>query len=84
MTSEDEKNILEILVKLSEQTNKRIEKFTKYLLCLLILIVMTFSITICWIETQNSKTIQECTRLYFSTDYDYGTVSQTQTIGDIK
>ena len=84
MNTDDEKNVLEILIKLSEQTNCRIEKFTRYLLVLLVLVVLCFSFTICWVTKTNAETIQECTRLYFTTDYDYGTISQTQTIGDVE
>ena len=86
MNTDDEKNVLEILIKLSEQTNCRIEKFTRYLLVLLVLVVLCFSFTICWVTKTNAETIQECTRLYFTTDYFYPepTISQTQTIGDIE
>jgi hypothetical protein len=86
MNTDDEKNVLEILIKLSEQTNCRIEKFTRYLLVLLVLVVLCFSFTICWVVKSNNDTIQECTRLYFETDYllPETDVTQTQTIGDIK
>ena len=86
MNTDDEKNVLEILIKLSEQTNCRIEKFTRYLLVLLVLVVLCFSFTISWVTKTNAETIQECTRLYFETDYllPETDVTQTQTIGDIK
>ena len=82
----DERKILDALLTIHKDTNERITRFTRYILIVLVTVVISLSITICYTSKTNSDLIIECTRLYFETPYEYpvSDVSQSQTIGDIK
>ena len=82
----EERKILDVLLLISEQTNNIISAFTKYLLVLLVAVIFGFTIMLSWVVTSYNGTIEECTRIYFETDYLYPEqeITQTQTIGDVK
>ena len=90
----DEREVLKQLIRMFEITNKRMEQFTKYVICLLIAFLLTFSMLLALNCQANNKTIREMSRIYgetdaektrlsFETDYLYPETIQTQTIGDI-
>ena len=82
----NEREVMNSLIKIMEQTNDRIKCFTQYVLILLVAIVISMSLLVGYVTYQNRKMVEECVRLYFETDYLYPEtdVNQTQTIGDIK
>ena len=80
----NEREVMNSLIKIREKTNDRIKCFTQYVLVLLVAIVLSMSLLVGYVTHQNRKMVEECVRLYFVTDYDYGTISQTQTIGDVE
>ena len=81
----NEREVINSLIKIMEQTNDRIKCFTQYVLILLVAIVVSMSLLVGYVTYQNRKMVEECARLYFETDYLYPEtdVNQTQTIGDI-
>lgn len=82
----DERKLLDVLLAIQKDSNERITRFIQYMLISMIAIVLSLSLSICYVTYISNRTMTECTKLYFVTDYGYpdNEVTQTQTIGDIK
>lgn len=82
----EERKILDVLLIMSKDTNERVTKFTRYLLMLIALTIISMGLLVGVVTVSNNNTLRECTRLYFQTDYTYpGTeITQSQTIGDVR
>ena len=79
----NEREIMNSFIEVMQQTNDRIKCFTQYILILLVAIIVSMSLLVGYVTYQNRKMVEECARLYFTTDYYIPSADVTQTIGDI-
>lgn len=79
----DERKILDALIKMYEQLLYKVSRFVMLIMALLVIFVISFSLLIGYVVKSNNDMMEECTRLYFETNYLYPETDMTQTIGDI-
>ena len=71
----DERNLMNELLLVRKEINRRMTYFMNLAFILFVVMLFSFFISICVIENIHAKADIEQTRLYFETDYSYGTMN---------
>ena len=72
----DDKKVLEEVLRLHEDTNNRITKALNYFLIAFVVSIFLFCTTIATVVISTNEMIKDSVHTYFETDYGYGTIEQ--------